>query len=712
MNWKQLAGVAALVGALGIAGCGKKAPKPAEGSGAPPAKPVSGEWQSAYGFASRIPQTAEFYGGWYSLKGEWDGLLKSKFWKEVSANPLLAPAFAKAAAATPEEKAARDEVLGVLGSLFGAEWFLSCGPGTGAGLAWMRDVGDEVRFAQLFAGIGISDPLEKATATQAALGKMLARQAEALATAKPAPLLFGFRVEGDKSKVQSAIGKLEAKLPPEAARTDVEGPDKAPFKSAVFTGAAFLQGPAGETIRGWISKAAGDNAESAQRLTDAFGKIRVELAYGWVGDYLLVSFGADRSALQLAASPAQSILALPENAVAKNYATDALLAYGWGSKLAMEALRQQFRLTDLLKLAEPHLSGAVSAEDLAKLKQDAARIDGKGAGLWGTAEAMVTFTTDAADGWHGEVYGGLRPGSFDYKGKLPRFGVVESAVLEVVTRSDAAYGKAALAWFEDLCATAWQTTKRMAGDNKQQLVQVEAIALPQVLNLWRILKDEFAASLGSGGALVLDAEGALPEGFPPGAPGALADKPIFPRAAVVREVADAALLAKSWQSLFAWAQGLATFAPPGTLPGGELPQPQKKVEGDLALWSYALPMDTGDLLPHVARKGKDLVIFSTSPKLSAKIAGAKPAAEQAGGMLVRVRFTPVWTAADRWVEVVAANPEAFFAGDEAGQQKFKSNEAATRQLLGSLRSLETLEIRAWDEGGVFRQSSFIGFKDR
>jgi hypothetical protein len=716
-NGKRWIAVGTLA-ALGLWGCGKKSTPADSGGGAPPPKPsaASVEWRGSYGFAGRIPKSAEMYAAWFGLGKEYDAFLKTRFWAALSANPLFKEMRTAAETATPERKAEIANAVATARALFGQEWFVAGGQGGAAGLAWLRDFGDEVRMAPAFAGIGADDPEALVKQQQAALASVLTRRAGELSRAKMTPILIGFRAGADRSLIEAAVRGLEAKLPKETAKAEVEGPEKAKFQSWVFSGKAFLEGPNGETLRGKLQTLLGSDAETSKPILEALAAQTIEVAHGWVGDYLLVSIGADRTALQLAASPDDSILALPENAVGKDFADKRLIAFGWSSKQALEAIQQKIEFVRLLQSFETVGPEWVGAEEWKRLQADAALLDAKGKGLWPVADAAAMFTVAEAGGWRSESYGGLRSPALDASAVAPAWGIPADAILEYTARDNPAFSAAFTAWFETFCSTVFNASKRIAlekmpPEKAAQIAAVDALAVPKILELWGILRDKLGKSLGSGSTFLVDARGPMPSGFPPAMPAGMAGRELLPRLAIISEVRDPALLETAWKELFAWAQGVYALAPKGGGMPPMLPPPSTTDEGNgLRIHQYPLPMDTGDLRPHVARIGKDRVIFGTSPKLSAEIAAAKPAAAEAGNRFV-LRLQPLWAAGGRWVDAMGENPEAFFAGKEADQAKFTENRPHLTELFKTLRAVEGIDVRTWDESGRQRQTAWVRFKD-
>jgi len=709
----------ALAGALGFGGCKKPSPPPGAGGGDQPSKPVpaTSEWQPRYGFASRIPKGGELYAAYYNLGREYDALLKSRFWGGLSANPLFADLREAVASAKPERKAQTENAIAVTRALIGSEWFFASGPGSAEGIAWLRDIADEINLADTFSGIGVTDSTEKPSKRQEAMAGVLSRRVPELSRAKLAPMLLGFRTGPDRSLVEAALRGVEASLPPETTKSAVEGPDKAAFQSWVFSGASFLEGAGGAAIREKLVTLLGGDEAAAKPLIDALGAQRIEIAHGWVGDYLLISLGADRAALNLAATPADSVLGLPENAVAGEYAAQSLVAFGWVSQVAMEKIQKKFELAALIRQFQPLLVESVGEPEWKRLLADGGKLDAKAGGFWPVPEAVTAFTISEPGGWRTESYGGLRSPAVDWAGKLPAWGLPGSAVIEATASGSDAFGQVLTDWFETLCVTVFDAAKRIAAqkmppEQAPQIAAVEAIALPKLVELWGILKNELGKSLGSGSALVVDARGQMPKGFPPTMPEGLAGRELLPRIALVREVRDPELLGKSWQSLFTWAQGVYAMVPKSSGMPASLPEAVQVSDRDATIYHYPLPMDTGDLMPHVARIGKDRVIFGTSPKLSSEIASAKPgSAAEPGGSRVRLRTIPAWELAGRWIDAMGEHPEAFFAGKESERDAFLTNRPHLVELFKTLRAIEGLDVRARVESGRLRQTTTLQFKD-
>jgi hypothetical protein len=121
-----------------------------------------------------------------------------------------------------------------------------------------------------------------------------------------------------------------------------------------------------------------------------------------------------------------------------------------------------------------------------------------------------------------------------------------------------------------------------------------------------------------------------------------------------------------------------------------------------------LPVNTGDLLPHIAIS-KDRWILSTSPSFSKEIAGKPAAAGTPMGALLNVSFTALWDVADKWLAVADKNSEAMFGQRDSA--KFKQVRPVIDSVLKLARSVEGLELKMFEEGGKARASVFLKIHD-
>jgi hypothetical protein len=294
----------------------------------------------------------------------------------------------------------------------------------------------------------------------------------------------------------------------------------------------------------------------------------------------------------------------------------------------------------------------------------------------------------------------------------------DSTLLWMDQQSNPVVSQAFFDWLEDLVSTGYDYAQRFAltklpDAQKMQFGLVANIAVPKLVEFYRITRDEFAKSLGPERAFAVDLNGApptIPQVPPPVQQGGK-----IPRMAYIASVQDRALLAKSWSSYFRFAQELMLLVPGGAVQfRGGVPQPTEQTVGDLKIYSYPLPMNTGDLLPNVAIWKEKVFVASTSPAFARDIGLGveKGATDPSPAILIfRLKFPALWDFAQKWMALAAQNPDVFFSGDAAKRDQFLKIQPDLAKLLQALRGFRGMDARVFNENGVPRSTAVMRFED-
>jgi hypothetical protein len=211
------------------------------------------------------------------------------------------------------------------------------------------------------------------------------------------------------------------------------------------------------------------------------------------------------------------------------------------------------------------------------------------------------------------------------------------------------------------------------------------MAIPMLKELWSSIQ-VFRSALGSESALLVNLDGAMP----PIAPPDFKDVKI-PRLIVVSDLKDRQKLAASWLGISKTVMGVAAMT------GAKVkPEPVEKKEGDVTMWGFPLPMDTGDLWPHTAVAGNRWYM-GTSPSLTKEAATKSPAPSgPPSGTHLRVNFKAVWDYANSVSGVVPIQAEV---------------KKTMQQAMELLSALNELDARTGNDKGHTHIKVFIGIKD-
>jgi hypothetical protein len=436
---------------------------------------------------------------------------------------------------------------------------------------------------------------------------------------------------------------------------------------------------------------------------------RVEIAWGWVGDYLFISLGQDHAHIKFAASDADSALAIP--AVARRAAQlldKKPMGLSYANAGMFEKLHGKLEFADSFKKISDELAGLLKPEHIAAMQADVKKFEGKAQGLYAAKFDPLVSVSFWEGGIRGESFGGTRQTSFDTSKALGFASLLSnSTFLFLDGRSNAANNGKYADLFEEGATILWgwyeKYGRTMVPENERQgATMIEAMALPMVKDLWASSR-KMSNALGNESALVLDLNGTVPK--LPNVPPAFAGGKV-PRIAWVAELKDRAGVSEAWKGFEKIIKQLSAFAPGGV----PIPEPQMKKEGDVEIHFVELPIPTDDFLPHVAIS-KDRWIISSSPSLTKEIAPKSSAtAGSPLGSEIRLQVPAFCDLADAWLKAIDSNPAAFLRS-RTDQKEFAKLRPTFGELVRLGRSIQSLEWRLFNEGSESRNSVFLKLED-
>jgi hypothetical protein len=720
MKRTTLLGASALLCLLAVS-CKKK--EETTGSASPtqvlPAKfanaLVSKEALSVYGFAGQVPKEAEGYVSLYDGKKLCSDFLASKAVVALLANPVVKQALANPSmtSALAQMRSGEHPVIPLLGAFFGQESFVFLAPGSAQRLMGLQQLQREKQAADietLLAGKGFPAQQQRNNA----YFKLLQEHGDLL---QIPPMVIGGKVGSQKAAFGQQLAALEKQLPAgvEIGSFDLSG--NPGFKSLVFNASKLVPAPQQENLKKAIAANIQD-AKAAEDICKSLLNRKVEIAYGFAGDYLLISIGDDHSHLKLAPSFSESLLARPELAVAAQYAKKPLVSLSWSDQAICALGLPNYKVSAFYGKLRPQIEAAVPGLDSKKLGEDLARLDDKGTKIFPSAADAMVAITFRDHGLCSETFGGIKPFGFIGAHAL-KFSAAptESTFFWLDAQRDPAAAAATWDYAEDLVSTGYNWfvnygVPKLPDQQRMGFGMFQNVALPKLVEFYKITKDQYAKSLGNEGALVVDLGGEMPQ--VPMLPPDLLAKGKAPRLGIMREVQDRKLLAQSWDSYFKMARDIAMMVPQtAQMPGG-LPGPKQETTDGITLSYYPLPMPLGDLLPTVATTDHTLVM-STSQKLSIDLtkAALKPAAASQKNLALDLRLNTKAACdfADAWLNLAASNTELFFQGKPQQAAEFKKNQPLLASLITFARSVTGADFQVFEENGQRRTTSRLGWKE-
>ena len=710
MNQKIIVGVSVLLCLLTVS-CHKKV-----GGAATSASEVK-KLTEAYGFAAQTPKESEGFIAVYNLKKLWQDFLVSKTGMALRSAPSVQQAFSDPALRTGIDEAKKEigvkQLRPLVTDLFGDEIFVILSHGSAQRLHAFQHFNNELRLEDFLSGIASALQIEKSGEKLGAYLAIYKANADSL---QIPPLIVGGKVSTQKAALLQELERLENKLPVGVDKASFNFNGNHPFKSLVFNVSKLLSPDLQEQFKQALAAKISD-PKAVDEIFQSVMVRKIEIAYGFVGDYFLASIGTDHSHLKLASNFGDSLLARPELAVAAQFVDKPALSLSWGDKSLVALSLPHYKLTSVYSYLKPTIDANLSGIDFKKLEADLARIDTKAASVFPTEVDPLVSIIYRDRGICSETFGGMKSHGFDKVVPLKFAGVPsDSTFLWMDAQSNPTLNAAYWDWLGDFVATGydWFQTlgaPKLPATQKMGFAVFQSLAVPKLIDLYRISRDQFSKSLGNESAVALDLGGEMPR-IP------LMPEPILkygkmPRLALLRDVRDRKLLTQSWESYFKIARDVAVMIPQtAQIPGG-LPEPKFTTQDGITVSYYPLPLATGDLLPNIATTDHTLVMSSSqSYAIDLTKAMAKPQGAAKSVIIdLRLQTKAACDFLDQWVTIAIANPELIFPGKPEAAAEFKLRQPGISLLIRSARSISEVECQVFEENGLHRTTTRIGWKE-
>jgi hypothetical protein len=688
---------------------------------APVAVAPASELQGLYGFAARIPKDVEAFSSNYRMIELWQGLTNSKFAADVLALPVVKgnPDIQKFLAQWNDPKALqmRDLAAAILGN----EFFLYEPSGFGDQFSvWMNLISEiqSIQYQSIFTrfGGGGNDPAAMIEALKANLPELL----PIVGKVEIPPLVLGFKAGASKQQLNSMLDAtlqgVLSDLPPgfETAAFQVDG--KFEFKSLTVNVRKLVSAVQEAQLLLQAKEVMGDEKKAQELVTSLMAK-RVEVAWGWVEDNFVLSIGTDHGHLKFAASPADSAISIPEVAKrASQFAGKKPFGLGYASAALFKKLETKIEFVPMIEQVTDAVRGILKPEAIDKIRSDAKALQGK-------FQAAMTVEYDSLvsvswwdSGMHAEMFGGVRSNRLNSSKSLNLASLASPTTFLIAdSRVNEAEADKVLALLEESATTIWgwyeSYGRAMVPESeRQQVAMAEVVAVPLIKQFWNSSR-QLGKALGDESAFLIDLNGEFPK-VPnaPIPPTVLAGGKV-PRIAWVADLKNRAALADAWTGFSAIVKQIMTVASQGASTAPQVPEPVSKKVGNAELHYIPLPMDTGDLLPHVAITA-DRWMVSSSPTYSAELAGKGAAAGgTALGSHWTVNFPALWNLADVWLKVAESDPAAFFDKSESTVREFNENKPLIRDIIRLLRSVGPLDVQMTKDGALNHDSIYFQMQD-
>lgn len=706
--------------------------KQAEDRPAPPQKaqaeakaatPSLADKAEAFGFAGKMPLSAEFYVASVNLQAHAAAVKASAFGKDLTA--LISDK-------TPAP-AAGDKTVGVLSKLFAQDFFIAGCQGFAESAASLRDMNhlmNEMNIKQIMGGTTGALSLPKAKANPLAMLDAALHDPEQMRRVKQfvtkfqlPPVIAGFKTDKPAELAKEILGtEILTKMSTNGVRTSLTTPEGFSFQVLTVHGAKLFPKTMQDEALGHLpADISADVRKSLEQIFEALQSKKFVLAIGSSDTHVLIAAGGSMDHVKFVTNPSDSVLANPEMNWLIPHTGKNLLGIAYANAAVTASAVDEQPVVPILR-------GVVGAMKENKLFKDAAaKLDGQ-LGELASLESLVysrqTTALAAAAWWekglHIESYGGAKPRQFTQSAplKFSRFLDAPGVVFGFDFQRNLAYEKAVRSWMEKLVSMTYGTAKELVqsgtfgSSGGQQLAMFDQVVLPTALKLYEADLNLHEKGLNGEMAFLVDINGKLPAlpMMPPDAKGSMC-----PRVTTFLDVADRKAVGDAWQSMSASMAELnksitGAKGPKGAASGGpgvnpaavaDLAaslQPMNSEKNGMTTWFYPLPFLSGDVLPCAAINDKLLIVSSSKDAADAFAAEmATPISGKTEGLL--------------WKFDIAAVTEFAVSVNKLSPSSTPEQRKQIKQMLRWLKPFGIMRGNTFQENGQWRSSFTWDIKD-
>ncbi|MCS5539851.1 MAG: hypothetical protein NZ804_07650 [Roseibacillus sp.] len=751
----HLCGLLGVLGGLGLSACGEKnddATVSAGGGGSKevalkavagdPAPAPAGDLAAvakATGFARLMPNTTHAYIGIYDGKGFVDEIRKSallKLAEEQLGENLLGgnPDF-------DLENLEENPEVQMITALLGEEIFLGVGNDVSGQLSNLVAFNESysrhsmkalVQTATAFLTGEGPDENNPEAALQASLMPLLGGLIGdpkggmgVLEKAQMPPLTLGFKVSDEEKRGQL----FEIAAQGIGAMLEEIGPDGEGFAEAVnleragskFTGLRIKGEELVASMPPDVKEGLAQfmDAATVDKLMKILESKNIVMAIGVHENYLVGFLGSSADDLQIAASPAESLLSRPEAAFMKSFAGKRLLSFATVSKELQDSSKGRSIFGSMATGLKEGLAETEAFGDL----QDLEVLLGLIAEQERAILNLHTFTPGGSvafleEGLKIEVFGGADVPNVDLD--TPRryagLGKDDGVFLFANWVSNPSYTEKALEYVETLGQTIYLAARQLARMDLPDEIAADFEEMtdgfgmfdeqirPHFLELWSGLRGDLVAGLGEEGAVVVYLKGALPT--VPGLPQLVVDEGKAPRIAMLAPIKDKKKLGDSWDNAEKALNGILKIVSEMTGENIPMQRPMSSEKNDLKTWFFPFPFQTDDFVLNVSVDEKNF--FASTSKsyiqdLSAKLEKAEvdPAAK---GAYFNVNFAALNAYLNDWIKLLEEKQDDIFGEGSPDAEDIMEALPMVKKAVAGLGELKNIRGHTRKEDGVLRTS--------
>lgn len=213
------------------------------------------------------------------------------------------------------------------------------------------------------------------------------------------------------------------------------------------------------------------------------------------------------------------------------------------------------------------------------------------------------------------------------------------------------------------------------------------ILVPEVARMWNGYRKLHHQALDSEVAVLIDLNGGLPKA--PVIPSSYIKEGKVPRLMMIRPVKDREMLDVSYADLKTSVENILEYT--SILVDEDIPMPDfvSSDKGSLTTWYYSFPMMTNDFLPGVS-VSDSLLMAGTSKRWAEEVYGiwekeksVREGVSGPNGAILEIRFAPLWDFTAQWLDLAEREEAAALSKKQKRDDDGKSDsaEAAREKML-------------------------------
>lgn len=448
--------------------------------------------------------------------------------------------------------------------------------------------------------------------------------------------------------------------------------------------------------------------EAFKAYVDIISKKKLTFLVGEVDKYVVIFVGGTAEQLKLAKTADESMLADAEMGFTKQFAEKDIIGLLYSSS-SMQKVGYEHGgyLKDLVRGILSGLKTSENFGDTRVLEALLGDVVAKENTIMAEHKASrMGAVAYLEEGFKVDFFGGDNAPAYDFESKrtLAPLTQGDDILFSASWVTNPAYMDKVLEYFDAIGSSSYQIAKQVStlkvdeadfNEFQQGFTMFDNDFKDDALAIWKALRVDLTAGLGSESAIVVDINGEMPS--VPEVPAPIIKNGKIPRIAFVSTVDDRAKLAGSWDNINKAAESLLAKVEKFGGPKIPMQRPMLSESKDLASWSFPVPFTHQNCLPSLSLSDK-LFVASTSPDFSKQLVGKYDAAKtgEAGAEMV-LNFGPAFKLAADWVKLIDAEGKGFLSEHEL--KEFQEGKEIFEKCLKASEEVEKLTIKCSKKNG-------------